>query len=231
MSENEITPVGAERLAPVLATLACLRHIDVRDNRFEDRGLVALCCAWDHLKLLEHVDVSYCDVSIQGSVVLARSLANLTNLQHLHMKGCKLTMRLWERNERTGDCMGARALTDALSQHTNLRNLSLVNALLKSDAMAPMAPSLALHTMLSSLDLHFNIGIGSLGVEALSHSLQSLGELQCLRMSCFDVSKKAALQFASVLSTLTNLRKLGVLGFHTNHDSWALIRAPARAFL
>ena len=95
--------------------------------------------------------------------------------------------------------------------------------------MALLAPSLALHTMLSSLDLHFNIGFASLGVESLSQSLQHLQGLECLRMSCFDVSKKATLQFSSVLYTLTKLRKLGLLGFHTAHDAWALI--PGRSAL
>lgn len=101
-----------------------------------------------------------------------------------------------------------------------------VNTLLKSDAMAIMAPSLAFHILLTSLDLHFNIGFGSIGVESLSRTLENLRNLQSLRISCFDVTRAAATQFAGVLGTLTDLRKLGLLGFHT--DIWSLARAPGR---
>lgn len=127
LSENEITSVGAERLAPVLGNLTNLTRIDVRDNKLEDSGILALCATFQNLKGLQHVDVSYCDVSIEGSTILGNALGGVTNLRHLHMKGCKLTKRLWEREgDPDSDCMGARALADALRQHTNLRSLSLV---------------------------------------------------------------------------------------------------------
>jgi Ran GTPase-activating protein (RanGAP) involved in mRNA processing and transport len=223
ISENDIAIHGAEVLALVFSGMTQLRVLNLMDNRIADEGAHALSRAWTGLTNMENLDISFCDISGDGSAVLATAFAKFSKLQQLNLNGCKLSARFWERrqagNSYSGDdCAGARALGQALKQHSNLRNLSLMGTQLNSDAMCMLAPGLAEHKGLISLDLQFNVQLGSTGIEALARHVRDLTQLQCLRLSCFDVSTDASTEFALSLAGLTSLKRLGLLGFHTSED-------------
>lgn len=223
VSENDITVHGAEDLATAFTQLHHLRVLNMMDNRFADPGTEVLSASISALTNMETLDVSFCDMSVDGSAHIASAIAHFHKLQHLNMAGCKLSARFWERRPRSSndaddECSGARALGEALGQHSNLQQLSLMGTQINSDAMTLLAPALAGHQGLTSLDLQFNVQLGSRGISSFSEHMTALTDLQCLRLSCFDVSTDAATEFSASLGSLTSLKRLGLLGFHTSED-------------
>lgn len=216
ISENDIALHGAEALASAFSCMPQLRALNLMDNRLSDDGVDVLSTAWAGLTNIENLDISFCDISGEGSAVLSSAISRFSNLQNLNLNGCRLSVRFWQRRDGdhgTDDCAGARALGEALGCHSSLRHLSLMGTQLNSDAMTMLAPAFAKHEGLTSLDLQFNVQLGSLGITSLATHMKALGNLQCLRLSCFDVSSDAACDFAASIGCLTRMKRLGLLGW------------------
>lgn len=159
---GELPGDGLEALAPVFSTLKSLRHIDVTGNPYlSNQGAAALSSAWARLSNLEHLDMNNCHAFPKGAISICSAISQFTRLSYLDFTSFSLV-------DGHGSCAGARALADALMQHKNLQHLLLAATQLTADAVAVLAPSLSHHRQLQTLDLQYDIEIGSRGVIILA---------------------------------------------------------------
>lgn len=211
-ASGELAGDGLEALAPVFSTLTSLRYIDVTGNPYlSNQGAAALSAAWAGLCGLQHLDMNNCHAFPKGSISICSALSQFTQLSYLDFTSFSLV-------DGQGGCGGARALADALMHHSSLQHLILASTQLTADAIAVLAPSISTHTQLQTLDLQYDIEIGSRGVIILSQHLAPLSNLRTLAVACLDASEQAAAALAAALPGLRALESLNLCHFRSATD-------------
>lgn len=215
VSDNNISAEGAEALAPAFAQLTNLQFVNVSLNNMFDRGVTAFAASWTGLTNLEHLFMADCGMSASAGASISTAIACFSSLQYLNLNGAFLV-------EATGVHSGAVQLSRALTTHQNLQHLLLRSTALTADAMAELAPSIALHTNLRCLDLQCNPHVESQGVVALAAHLSTLTRLQVFRFGERTPWNAATLEAASALAyslqNLTGLRTLDLSRFRTTQE-------------
>ena len=197
LSQNNITPEGAEELGKALRSCRNLTKLDISNNNIK-YGAAALPVGLHHCTNLIELDVSDNDMGEEAEY-LAGGLAYCKHLQKVHISNNNIGPR------------AAKAVAEALAHSKRLTVLDLNSNNIETEGAHALANTLQLCTQVKELHLHDN-AIGDDGCKALSVSFKVCTSITKLVLSSNNVGPEGAAALAEGLQSCSHLRFLELDG-------------------
>jgi Ran GTPase-activating protein (RanGAP) involved in mRNA processing and transport len=210
-------PDGFALLAPAIARLPGLLHIDIGDNNLGVDEVAPMLAALPH-KSMQSLKIGHNNIVFDEVTRLMPYLRNMRNLKILDIS---------EFNLGEVYIKPAKDLPGALKLLTQLTTLDLSLTLLDAVTMAALAP--VLPASLMTLYLKDNI-LDCEGAIVLAPDLARLTSLRVLSLSGNGINTVGITALAPSLARLTALRRLDLSRNVINDDGMAVL-APALARL
>jgi Ran GTPase-activating protein (RanGAP) involved in mRNA processing and transport len=128
LTNNYITGVIMQRLAPSLEKLTCLRKLFLQQNDLGKQGAKALRKSFAHMTTITLLTLDYCVLRAEGLYEIACGLQHLTLLETLRINHNGLGLIKVPEESEFSDQAVCKQLADSLSRMTHLKKVELAQS-------------------------------------------------------------------------------------------------------